>query len=103
MTSKVTTAKKKASMPLGLRLTRAGFALYGAVAPRRAGRKAELLFRAPVRRKRPVKRSGTSTRSSPKCARAAASATNPTPIAADRELTTRTAWPNSRAASAAEL
>lgn len=54
MTSKVTTAKKKASMPLGLRLTRAGFALYGAVAPRRAGRKAELLFRAPVRRKRPV-------------------------------------------------
>ena len=35
--------------------------------------------------------------------RAAASATNPTPIAAERELTTRTAEPNSRAACTAEL
>ena len=35
--------------------------------------------------------------------RAAAKATNPTPIAADLELTTRTAGPNSRAAGTAEL
>ena len=36
-------------------------------------------------------------------ARAAASATKPTPIAADRELTTRTDEPNSRAVCAAAL
>lgn len=55
MTSKVASAKtKKASVPLKLRLTRASFALYGALAPRHAGRKAELIFRAPIRRKRPL-------------------------------------------------
>ena len=46
----------------------------------------------------------TAFRSAPDAAdRAAASATNPAPIAVDREFTTRTAGPNSRAACTAEL
>ena len=46
----------------------------------------------------------TAFRSAPEAACcAAASATNPTPIAADLELTIRTAGPNSRATDTAEL
>lgn len=55
MTSKVSIAKKKApALPLKLRLTRIGFSLYGAIAPVRAGRKAEKMFRLTTRRPRPL-------------------------------------------------
>lgn len=55
MTSKVSTAKKKApALPLKLRLTRIGFSLYGAIAPVRAGRTAERMFRLTTRRPRPL-------------------------------------------------
>jgi pimeloyl-ACP methyl ester carboxylesterase len=55
MTSKVSSAKKKVpTLPLKLRLTRLGFALYGAVAPRQAGRTVEKMFRRTTRRARPL-------------------------------------------------
>jgi pimeloyl-ACP methyl ester carboxylesterase len=55
MTSKVSSAKKKApAIPLKLRLTRIGFSLYGAIAPKQAGRKAEKMFRLTTRRARPL-------------------------------------------------
>lgn len=55
MTSKVSSAKKKApALPLKLRLTRIGFSLYGAIAPVRAGRTAERMFRLTTRRPRPL-------------------------------------------------
>jgi len=55
VTGKGSTAKKKtAGLPLPLRLARLSFAMLSAVAPVRAGRKAEAMFRAPVRRKRPL-------------------------------------------------
>lgn len=50
-----TRRKRKApALPLKLRLLRLGFSLYGAIAPRRAGYRAERLFRAPARRARPI-------------------------------------------------
>ena len=55
MSGKSTKAKKKAAaLPLKLRATRLGFALFSALAPSRAGAKAELMFRVPVRRHRPI-------------------------------------------------
>lgn len=55
VTGKVSTAKKKAAaLPLKLRLAGLNFALLSAVAPAKAGRKAEAMFSAPVRRKRPL-------------------------------------------------
>lgn len=56
MTSKSANAKKRKApvMPLTLHVARLGFSFYSAVAPRRAGRTAERLFRAPLRRPRPL-------------------------------------------------
>ncbi|MGE0151088.1 MAG: alpha/beta hydrolase [Reyranellaceae bacterium] len=54
MASKGSRAKRKAALPLGLRAARLGFALFSAVAPGPAGRRAERMFRVPARRVRPA-------------------------------------------------
>jgi pimeloyl-ACP methyl ester carboxylesterase len=50
--TKRSSASKKVSLPLKLRLTRAAFAVYGAVAPLQAGATAEKMFRATTKRPR---------------------------------------------------
>ena len=55
MTSKPVDARKKpVRPPLSLRALRLGFAIFGAIAPMRAGRRAEKMFRATTRRPRPL-------------------------------------------------
>lgn len=47
-------ARKPARPPLSLRAVRLAFAVYGAIAPTSAGRRAEKMFRATTRRPRPL-------------------------------------------------
>jgi len=48
------TARRSTGLPLSLRLARLGFFVFGTLAPRAAGRRAEKMFRTTTRRPRPL-------------------------------------------------